>query len=367
MDRFHRQTILPDFGDAARERLASAHAMIIGCGALGCPAADLLCRAGVGRLSIVDRDVVELTNLQRQTLFDERDAAEAAPKAEAAARRLRTVHAGARIDAIVEDFAGPDAERIVSPNPAPGVLLDCTDNFETRYLVNDVSVKLGIPYVYAGAVGTAGMVMCVIPGRSACLRCVFPDPPAPGTAPTCDTAGILGPVAAMIGARQSIEAIKFLIGRADLALQGVWSIDPWHNTGRHIGAPRAGALDAERPAPGGRRADCPCCAQRRFEFLDARGPEGEGARVLCGRNSVQVAPARRSGSKDRPEALDLAALESRLARSGTFTRGTHHLRGRLTAESRPLELTVFSDGRAIIGGTIDPVEARAVYARYVGC
>ncbi len=374
LSRYHRQAILPDFGQAGQERLAASHAMVIGLGALGCPAADLLARAGTGRLTLVDRDVVEFTNLQRQTLFDEADARAGAPKAEAAAKRLRAVNSSIVVDPIVEDFSpgggggegggagaggggaggggahgAGSGERLVTPHPRPQVILDCTDNFETRYLINDVSVKHAIPYVYAGAVATGGMVMAVVPGESACLRCVFAEPPAPGSAPTCDTAGILGPVAMVAGALQAVEAIKILLGRVDRVSRGLWAFDPWLNQQRVLNL------------AGARRADCPCCGQGRFEFLHERG-SGGGPRVLCGRNSVQITPGRGA-------ALDLPGLAARLAAVGEFAVLATHLRGRVRAGAGGEgghELTVFADGRAIIGGTTDPIEARAVYARYIG-
>lgn len=351
--RYHRQAILPSVGEAGQRKLAASHAMIVGLGALGCPAADLLTRAGVGRISLVDRDVVEWTNLQRQTLYDERDAREATPKAEAAVRRLRAVNSAVRLEALVEDCAGPDAERLVAPHPRPDVLLDCTDNFATRYTLNDVATKLGIPLVYGGAVGTTGMAMTIVPidgpHRTACLRCLFPDAPAPGSTPTCDTAGIFGPVAAIIGAAQAADALKVLLGRFDALSGTLLSFDLWANHRQRLDVRSA------------RRADCPCCGDgaRRYEFLE--GANHGSAVTLCGRNSVQVTPARGGG----PARVDLAALAARLAPHGRFDLGEHALRGRLEAPPG-VELTVFADGRAIIGGTTDPVAARTLYARYIG-
>ena len=220
-DRYHRQTLLPDFGNEGQARLSSSHALVVGCGALGCAAADTLTRAGVGRLTIVDRDVVELTNLQRQVLFDESDAAEGLPKAEAARRRLAAINSCVTIHALVQDFNHRTAPRIAglagaAPTP-PDVILDGTDNFETRLVINDLAVKHGIPYVYAGAVGTKGMQMTVLPpalgGGPPCLRCLVDRPPAPGVLPTCDTAGVLGPVISIVSGVQAAEALKILVGR----------------------------------------------------------------------------------------------------------------------------------------------------------
>lgn len=343
LERYHRQMLLADFGVAGQRRLAAGHAMVVGCGALGCPAADLLVRAGVGTVSIVDRDIVEVTNLQRQTLFDERDAAEAAPKAEAAARRLRAVNSGALVHALVEDFAGAEAERIVAPHPRPGVILDCTDNFEARYLINDVAVKLGVPYVYGGAVGTAGVAMTVLPGKTPCLRCVFPEAPQGG--PTCDTAGVLAMVPSIIGACQALDAVKVLLGRADLLSGTLLSMDPWANQRRRL------------DLGGARRGDCPCCGERRFEFLD--GARAARTRVLCGRNAVQVTPAK--GAEGEAGA---AGVARRLAGHGAVALAGGAVRVRPRGED--VELTVFADGRAIVAGTTDAARARAVYARYVG-
>lgn len=344
-DRYHRQSILPDFGPEGRARLARSHVMIVGLGALGCPAADLLARAGVGRLSLIDRDIVETTNLQRQTLFDERDAAEALPKAEAARRRLRAINSAVVIEALVEDFAGADAERIVSPHPRPDVILDGTDNFETRYLINDVAVKLGIPYVYGAAVGTTGMAFTVIPGQTPCLRCLFPEPPAPGSSPTCDTAGILAPVSVIVAAAQVVDAMKILVGKPERLSYTLLSFDPWNNHRQR--------LDVAH----GRQPDCPCCGLRRFEFLESL-PAARPA-VLCGRNSVQIAA--RPGTT-----VELAQVADRLGPHGQFTLSPFHLRGTLSGGATPIGLTLFPDGRAIFEGTADPAAARVLYARYVG-
>ena len=322
--------------------------MIIGCGALGTVAAELLARAGVGRLSIVDRDVVELTNLQRQTLFDESDARALRPKAQAAARRLALVNSAITIDALVEDFAGSAAERIAAAHPRPAVLLDCTDNFAARFLANDIAVKLAIPLCYGGAVGTRGMHTAILPGRTPCLRCVFPDCPAPGDSPTCDTAGVLATVASTVATAQAGDALKVLLGRFDLLSESLVSFDPWNNDRRVVSL------------TGARRADCPCCALRRFEFLDA---PHTGATVLCGRNSVQIASAARAAP------VDLSAIGDRLARLGPCERAERLVRFRLPAQAGaqpPIEITLFDDGRAIVGGTTDPALARSLFDRFIG-
>lgn len=339
--RYHRQSILPGFGPAAEGALARAHVMVVGAGALGCPALDLLARAGVGRLSVIDRDTVELTNLQRQTLYSQHDVGQ--PKAEAALARLRAVNDAIAVDAIVEDFTPHAAEPILLAHPRPSVVLDCTDNFQTRYLLNDACVKLGIPLVYGGAVGTAGMQMTIRPGLTPCLRCLYPDAPQPGAAPTCDTAGIFAPVSAIIGCTQAADAIKLIVDPGALSAS-MLSFDLWANRRARIDL--SGAMDPK----------CPCCARRKFAFLDAPESSTE-CTVLCGRNAVQVPPPARGTQ------LNLADLAHRLAPHGTFASTTTSLAGKLT-DGRPL--TIFADGRAIVGQTTDPATARAVYARYVG-
>lgn len=365
--RFHRQMLLPGIGAEGQRRLLDASVVVIGCGALGSVAAELLLRAGVGRLELVDRDFVEETNLQRQFLYDEQDAARGRAKADAARDRLRSIRGAARVRGWVEDL---DAESVRSHLADADLVVDGLDNFETRYLLNDACVEAGIPYLYGGAVGTVGLAMTVLPrtvaigesrtGRprgllhdasqaTPCLRCVFPDPPPPGTTPTCDTAGVLGTVTAMIAARQATEAIKLLVGAAGAVGRGLWSIDPWRNRFERIAIPEA-------PDP-----ECPCCGLGRFEHLDARR-RSETA-VLCGRNAVQVKPP-------RSVTVDLDVLAARLASHGTFRREGEILQGRLARErspsGEPVELAVFADGRAIVKGSSEPEFARAIYARFVG-
>ncbi|MEX2217901.1 MAG: ThiF family adenylyltransferase [Phycisphaerales bacterium] len=356
LERYHRQMLLPGVGEEGQRRLAESSVLLVGCGALGCASADLLARAGVGRITLVDRDVVELTNLQRQTLFDERDAAEGLPKAEAAARRLRAVNSPIRVEAVVADFNSGNAERMVR-EAAPAVLLDGTDNFETRYLLNDLAVKHGVPYCYGGVVGTRGMQMTVLPTAtrergSCCLRCVFETPPAPGSVPTCDTAGVLGPVVAIVAACQASDAFKLLLGRADLLSPTLLEIDLWSNLRRRLDLSAA------------RRADCPCCGLRGFEFLE--GDAMSGTRALCGQIAVQVCPAGAAAGAR----VDLAGLAERLLPHGEFEVGRFFLRGELarerSPEGAPVGLTVFPDGRAIIRGTERVEAARSIYARFIG-
>jgi molybdopterin/thiamine biosynthesis adenylyltransferase len=349
-DRYHRQTLLPGFGEEGQRRLASSSILLVGCGALGCAIADLLARAGVGHLTIVDRDTVELTNLQRQCLFDERDAAEAIPKAEAARRRLALINSGIDVRPLVADFNAANAKKILEA-AAPALLLDGTDNFETRYLLNDLAVSTGLPYCYGGVVGMSGLQMTIRPGETPCLRCLFEQPPAPGSTPTCDTAGVFGPLVQMVASLQASDAIKLLLGRADAVAPVLIQIDPWTSTHR--------ALDIAES----RRPDCPCCAERRFEFLDS---PSAASTALCGQNAIQVCPA----GADGRQRLDLQALAHRLRPHGDFEAGRFFLRGELSRErsetGAPFGLTVFPDGRAIVRGTTRPELARSIYARFIG-
>ena len=360
-DRHHRQRLLPMIGDEGQRALAESTVLIAGCGALGTVAADLLCRAGVGTLVLVDRDVVEPTNLQRQTLFTERDAERAVPKAEAARLRLGQVDSRTRLRAFVEDIASDTVEELAEDCD---LLLDGLDNFETRYLLNDLAVRDGIPYLYGGAIATGGMTMPVLPrggpgeGRriqwtesqsTPCLRCLFPDPPDPGVMPTCDTAGVLGSVTAIIAARLATEAIKLLVGDIGAIDRTLRRTDLWQN--EHLALKLDDAFDAA----------CPCCVERRFDFLDAEGPS---ARMLCGRNAVQIRVADEGGS------VDLVALLERLSTQGGFEIVEGVLRGSIHDERSPsdqtVELTVFPDGRAIIHGDVDLAWARGVHARFLG-
>lgn len=347
--RYQRQMLLPDVGEDGQHRLAQGHAVLVGCGALGCVAADLLARAGVGRLTIIERDVVELTNLQRQTLFDQRHAAEALPKAEAARQRLAEINSDVCVVAVVADLSHENAERLTGldgRSEPPALLIDATDNFETRLLLNDVAVKHAIPLAYAGVLGTRATQATFLPGGP-CLRCLMPVAPAPGVMPTCDTAGVFAPAVSVVAACQASDAIKILLGRQDLVSRSLLSIDLWTNERRSI----------DLSVTGG----CECCGQRRFTFL-----AGESAAIverLCGQNATQVRP---SGSTP----LDMPALAARLGRIGRTTANKFLIRCAIAHErgddGEPIELTVFADGRALVKGLADPAAAKSVYARYVG-
>lgn len=346
LSRYHRQMLLPGFGEDGQRRLLSSHAAIVGCGALGTVAAEVLVRAGVGRVTVIDRDIVEWTNLQRQTLYEEADAREGTPKAVAAAARLGRANSSVRVDGIVADFNAGNAEKLLGLDAGAGVgvLVDGTDNFEARYLINDIAVKHGVPYVYGGAVGTRGMQMTVLPGASACMRCVFPDVPAAGSTPTCDTAGVLASATGIIANVQTAEAMKVLLGRVDLIAPTLLEFDLWTNFRRRLDLSKA------------RDAGCVCCGQRRFEWLESAAA---GTVSLCGSTSVQVLPGAGAAG-----GMDLDALAQRLASHGPMQQTPHLLRAKLEAEG--VELTVFRDGRAIVKGTTELSRARAIYARFVG-
>ncbi len=343
LDRYHRQMLLPGLGAAAQQRLREAAVMIMGCGALGTVAADGLARAGVGHLVIVDRDFVELTNLQRQVLFDEEDVAEVMPKAEAAKRKLARINSQVEVTAIVDDL---NADSFVRHARGADLLVDGLDNFETRYLANDYAVREGIPYFYAGAVGTEGMAATILPGQTPCLHCLFGAPPPPGQGATCDTVGVLGPAVSIIAAFQVAEVIKWIAGAHDRMRRGLLTIDLWDN--RLLQLDAAAAPDSE----------CPCCGQRHFDYLE--GDAGSSATSLCGRDAVQLRHRQDGGS------LDLRALARRLDAHGPVKVNAFMLRAELTDRGKPFELTLFPDGRAIIKGSDDASEARAVYAKYVG-
>lgn len=350
LSKYARQTVMAGIGEAGQRRLLEGHAAIVGCGTLGCVIADQLCRAGVGRLTIVDRDLVEPGNLQRQVLFDRADAEGRLPKVEAAQARLAAINADVRTNAEVADLRPSNAERLIVDGPfgRPGVVLDGTDNFETRYLINDLCVKHGIAYVYGGVVGTRGM-RAVFGGErtsAPCLRCVFDRPPAPGSQPTCETAGVLAPAAAVVGAMQAAEAIKILAGADDAVARDLLEIDPWAGLLRRVDLSRS-------KDPG-----CPCCVERRFAFLD--GPDPEAA-ALCGRNAVQVMPGK-GGAAGR---LDLDAVAGSLRGVGEVSRTAFMVRVS-PYEQAGVTVSVFRDGRAVIEGVEDPARARAIYARYVG-
>jgi adenylyltransferase/sulfurtransferase len=338
LERYVRQIRYARWGDEGQRALAASAALVCGCGALGSMTANTLVRAGVGRVRIVDRDFVEISNLQRQVLFDEDDVARQLPKAVAAAEKLRRINSQVRVEAVVADVDHGNLEELCRDVQ---VIVDGTDNFEIRFLINDVSIKHGIPWVYGGCLGAEGQTMTILPGETACLRCLMHDCPPPGTLPTCDTAGILAPIVGLIASIEAMEALKILSGHRSSVSRGLTVIDLWQNQSRQI---NLGSLREQ--------VDCPCCKRREFSWLS--GKQGSRSAVLCGRNAVQLSPPAGAVSLD-----DLAA---KLQGIGPLTRNPFLLR--LTVED--FELTVFADGRAIIGGTSEVAVARSVYAKYIG-
>jgi molybdopterin-synthase adenylyltransferase len=334
--RYSRQTLFEGIGPKGQAALMRSRAVIVGCGALGSMQASLLVRAGVGTVRIIDRDFVEESNLQRQVLFDDQDARDMLPKAVAAEQKLRAANSLVAVEGVVEDLNAATAERLLS---GFNVILDGTDNFDARFLLNDFAVKTGTPWVYGACVGSYGLTFPILPG-AACLRCVFEHAPPPGLSPSCDTAGVLGSIAGVIASLQASTALQILVGRSDQVGRKIALFDLWENIQELVDLPP-------------RQESCPCCGERRFEYLD--GGQGSETTTLCGRDSVQV--GRHGGST-----LDLDEVARRLAPLGTVERTRFLLR----ADIETYRLTVFADGRAIIGGTSDPAVAKSVYARYVG-
>jgi molybdopterin-synthase adenylyltransferase len=337
--RYARQILLPWIGEQGQQKLGSARVAIVGCGALGGTAAEQLARAGVGHLTVIDRDIVELSNLQRQVLFDEEDARANLPKAVAAEKRLRAINSSIQVRGLVFDLNQDNALELLNAD----LVLDGTDNAETRYLINDVAVKRGVPWIYAGCVGTEGRVMAVLPGKTACLRCLYPNPPAPGEVATCDSAGVLGPAASVAASIQAALAIRMIAG--DEVEAGMVTFDLKEGRFTRI---------AEQEA---RRDDCPCCGRREFEFLNAQS--GSRAVSLCGRNSVQIRPA---AGQSVPA---LTELKKRLESLGTVECNQFLLRCALK-DPRGVSLTVFRDGRLMVHGVSQPNRARSIVARCLG-
>ncbi|HET6144421.1 MAG TPA: ThiF family adenylyltransferase [Candidatus Acidoferrales bacterium] len=339
-ERYSRQILFSEIGEAGQQCLLESSAVMVGCGALGTALANLLVRAGVGKLRIVDRDFVEPSNLQRQTLFEESDAQEALPKAVAAERRLRAINSGVAVEGIVADVSSKNAEELLSGFP---LILDGTDNFETRFLLNDVAIHLNVPWIYAAVVASYGVTLTVRPGETACLACALESESADGgqkygSEDTCDTIGVLGAAAGVIASIEAAEAIKLLTGKPGLAGGRLNSFDVW-----------SGKFQSVRVA---RNADCRACVRHDFRYLEG---EAQPHLTMCGRDSVQIHERRRQ--------LDLSALGKRLEPTVAEVRENGFL---LRFRVPPYEMTVFADGRAIIKGTQDPSIARSLYARYIG-
>ena len=332
--RYSRQIRFAPLGEEGQAKIRAASVAILGCGALGSVQAEALARAGVGRLRIIDRDFVEWPNLQRQFLFEEADAAEALPKAVAAARRLARVNSEVELEPMVADLVPSNTHELLENID---LILDGTDNFETRFLINDAAVEANVPWIYGAAVGSYGIKMAIVPGRTACFQCVYPEAPQ-GAQPTCETEGVLGPVTAAIAALQVADALKILATGADSVEARITTIDVWSGCIRQV-------------APPARDPHCPCCVRREFTYLDGsrRAPIS-----LCGRNAVQI--------HERARPVDLPELARKLGAVAPVRANEFALRVALD----PYELTVFPDGRAIIKGTTDVGVARSLYARYVG-
>lgn len=377
-DRYARQVRYAELGPAGQARLAAARVAVCGCGALGSTAVNLLARAGVGYLRLIDRDLVDLTNLHRQVLFDEADAASGTPKAVAATNKLRVINSEITVEPVVADLTSRNIEQLCG---GVDLILDGTDNFETRFLINDFAVARGLPWVYGGCVGTAGQALAIVPGQSPCLSCLIPECPAPGSTPTCDTVGVLGPAVGLIASYQAMEAIKIASGQTKAVAQHLLVVDLWSNRVRMIdlsGLRGQGQTNCtadsqvleslhedERPTQAGQRLPggssqrqanlppCVTCGQRKFPWLEGRS--GSQTAVLCGRNAVQLT------FPDRAQ-IDLVELAERMRSLGTVSANPFLVRLKLADH----ELSVFADGRAIVSGTDDVAVAKTLYAQCVG-
>jgi Dinucleotide-utilizing enzymes involved in molybdopterin and thiamine biosynthesis family 2 len=335
-ERYSRQILFRGIGEAGQQKLAAANVALVGCGATGSALAGLLARAGVGTLRIIDRDYVEPSNLQRQSLFDEHDAAESLPKAIAAARKISAFNSGIVVEPKIEDLVPGNIEALLE---GMDLILDGTDNFETRYLINDYAVNRSRPWIYSAAVGSYAVTLNIVPGQTACLACIFPDSPR-GMVETCETSGILNSAVNLVASIAATEALKLLVaGPAMPQLRRtLLSFDVWSNEHAEI--------SAATPRPG-----CRTCSER--DFIHLAG-EGRPHITLCGRNSVQI--------HERQRPIDFAEMDRRLQSHGTVKHNDFVLK----FWHDPYEMTLFPDGRAIIKGTTDTAIARSLYARYVG-
>jgi molybdopterin/thiamine biosynthesis adenylyltransferase len=333
-ERYSRQMLFPPIGSEGQKRLFASKVAVVGCGATGSAVSALLARAGVGYLAIIDRDYVEPSNLQRQSLFDESDAAESLPKAIAAQRKIASFNSEIEVRGEVADLRPENIDELLG---GAHLVLDATDNFETRYLVNDYCVHNRVPWIYAAAVASYGVTMNILPEETACLACVFPVAPQ-GIVETCDTSGILNSVVNQVASIEATEALKFLVGARDQMRRTLLSFDAWTNERSEI-------------TTGKPRPDCPTCGVRQFPHLFG---EGRAHITLCGRNSVQI--------HERHRPIDFEQITSRLSVHGTVKHNAFVLK----FWREPYEMTLFLDGRAIIKGTTDTAVARSLYARFVG-
>jgi molybdopterin-synthase adenylyltransferase len=335
--RFDRQTRFTPLGTEGQARLAESRVLLVGCGALGGVLAQNLVRSGVGELVLVDRDIVEISNLPRQVLFEDRHAAEGTLKVEAAVETLTRIGGPTKLEA---HAAHLDADNLEDLAEGCDLILDGTDNLGTRYLLNDYSIEAGVPWVYGGVVGSGGLVMAILPGRGPCLRCLFPEPPPAASLPTCDTAGVLLPAVATIASLQSGLALRMLVEGEETELEtALLEVDVWTGELRRLRLSR--------------QDSCPCCGERDFPFLHE--PLGRRATILCGRNAVQV--------RGRKPAPDLAQVAKAIDGLASEVRWAGPILRFALDEHR---ITLFEDGRALIEGTDDVDRALALYDRYVG-
>jgi len=339
IERYSRQLLFAPIGEQGQRRLLASRVAIVGMGALGTVLANHMVRAGVGSVRLIDRDYVETSNLQRQMLYTEAHAAAGLPKSIAAADTLRAANSSVTIEPVVADLTWANAESLLSD---VDLVLDGTDNFQVRYLINDVCVKRQIPWVYGGGVSASGMTFPILPGETPCLRCLFTAAPAAGTTQTCDTAGVLGPIIHIVASYQAVEALKLLVGDREHLRTTMLNVSIWDYATSSISI------------AGARQPDCPCCGQRQFDYLEPQ--DGEQTVSLCGRNTIQITPS-------TPTELDLEALAERLAHSGAIERNRFLLRVQVRDEVR---LVIFPDGRVLVQGTDDPAQARSLYAKYIG-
>jgi molybdopterin-synthase adenylyltransferase len=338
MERYSRQILFKQIGREGQEKLLKSSAVIVGMGALGTVISNHLVRSGVGRVRIIDRDLVELSNLQRQTLYDEDDAREGLPKVIAAEKKLKKINSGINVESIIADLTLDNAEDLLA---GFDVIVDGTDNFMARYLINDVAIKHGIPWVYGGAVSSRGMFAVIKPGETPCYRCLFPSVPT-GLGDTCDSIGVLSPITDIIGSFEAVEALKLLVGAE--SNPNLEQMDIWYNSFLQ--------MDISQ----GRNPECPACVHHQYEFLDRSSDQQINYASLCGRNTIQINPRQKSKT-------DLEKLAGRLKKNGQVKGNPFLLRFMPDEE---ITMVIFHDGRVLVHGTNDTVKAKSYYAKYLG-
>lgn len=340
LSRYSRQLLFRPIGIEGQKRLLKSRVAIVGLGALGTVLANHMVRAGVGFVRLIDRDFVEASNLQRQMLYDERDAQEAVPKAEAAKRKLQEINSGVTIESHVTDLTWRNAEKLLRDMD---LILDGTDNFQVRFLLNDVAVKHRIPWVYGGGVSAEGVTASILPDQTPCLRCLLPAPPPAGSLPTCDTAGVIGPLIHIVASLQAVEAYKILLGDIEKLRGDMLQLSLWEHQFHSIGLKKA------------KNTNCTCCGHRNFEFLE---PQADDETLsLCGRDTIQITP-----HWDAEGIIDLTRLAERLTPLGQVELTKFFLRVLIDE----IKMTIFPDGRTLLQGTSDPAVAKNHYAKYVG-